>query len=72
MKFHLTSKNDHLKGNWYEWFCQAELPDGTLIAGTVQADGYGEGIASETFEPDEEHMPVASVKPLGRWTTPEK
>lgn len=52
-RIHVTAKCDHLKGNWYVWYAEKELPDGTLINGTVQADGCGEGIALETFEPDE-------------------
>lgn len=47
---HLKSIEGHLKGNWYEWQCTAEMPDGTEVDGYAQADGQGEGVAVETFE----------------------
>ena len=49
---HLVEKIDCLKSNWFVWQCEKELPDGTVIDGSVQADGYGIMIAEETFEAD--------------------
>jgi len=53
IKYHLISKDDNLKGDWWTWHCQKELPDGTLINGMIQADGTGNMYAPETFEADE-------------------
>ena len=53
VKIEIGQRIDHLKGNWYEWSCTAEMPDGTLVEGTVQADGTGEGMAVETFAANE-------------------
>lgn len=53
-RIHLTSRDSHLKGDWWEWMCQKELPDGTFIDGYVQADGSGNLVAEETFESAEE------------------
>jgi hypothetical protein len=52
IRFLLSSKADHLKGNWFLWHCVAEMPDGTEAEGTVQADGQGEGVAEDTWEAD--------------------
>ena len=52
--YHLISKDDHIKGDWWSWRCQKELPCGTLIDGYIQADGGANLVAYETFEPDEE------------------
>ena len=49
-KIHLTSKSGHIKGNWFEWSCTAQMPDGRTVEGYVQANGYGEMVAEETFE----------------------
>ena len=52
-RIELTAKCGHLNGDWWEWLCVATLPDGSRVNGSVQADGLGELIAFETFEPDE-------------------
>jgi hypothetical protein len=49
-KYHLISRDDHIKGDWWVWNCQKELLDGTLISGYIQADGMGNMYAPETFE----------------------
>ncbi len=53
MKFHLISKIDSIKSNWFLWEADRERTDGTLEHGTVQADYQGEGVAEETWEADE-------------------
>jgi hypothetical protein len=52
-KYHLISKDDHIKGDWWVWHCQKELLDGSLINGMIQGDGSGNSYAPETFEADE-------------------
>jgi hypothetical protein len=49
-KIHLISRDSHLKGDWWEWTCEKELPDGTFVIGYIQADGTGNMFAPETFE----------------------
>jgi hypothetical protein len=46
-------KVDTFKSNWYLWEAEAEMKDGSIIEGFVQADYQGEMIAYETFEPEE-------------------
>lgn len=53
VRIDLTGKCDHLKGNWFEWYCTADMPDGTTQTGTVQADGGGEMIAFDSFQSDD-------------------
>lgn len=47
----LQEKIDHIKGNWFEWAALRNNPDGSQTEGTVQADGFGDMIAEESFEP---------------------
>lgn len=46
----LKSTISHLKGDWYLWEAKAEMPDGTVREGIVEADSQGMTIAQETFE----------------------
>ena len=50
----LITKVCCFKSNWYEWSCEAEMPDGRIVAGWVQADRWGEMIAKDTFEAEAE------------------
>ncbi len=54
MRITLIRKVDGIKGNWYLWECEVELPTGETKTGSVQADGHGNLIAEETFEADDE------------------
>jgi hypothetical protein len=53
-KIYPIRKIDELKsGQWYVWEADAELEDGSIIAGFVEAD-YGANLIEETsFEPEE-------------------
>lgn len=46
----IQSQISHLKGDWYLWEAKAEMPDGTVREGIVEADSQGMTIAQETFE----------------------
>lgn len=48
----LTRRLDPIKNDWYEWECEGTMTDGSIVDGTVQANGGGntEMIALETFE----------------------
>ncbi len=52
MRLLLANKIDHIKSDWWLWECDKEQDDGTLVHGTVQADGQQNLIAEETFEAD--------------------
>ena len=49
----MIRKADSFKSNWFLWECEAEMPNGDLIHGFVQADFQGEAVAKETFEAEE-------------------
>lgn len=51
-RFELGRIVDTLKSNWHEWECDAEMPDGSMVHGSVQADSSGGLIAAETFQKD--------------------
>jgi hypothetical protein len=52
-KYHLISRDDHIKGDWWVWNCQKELLDGSRVNGYIQADGTGNMYSPETFEAEE-------------------
>ncbi len=47
----LIRRIDELKSNWYVWECDAELVDGTLVRGDVEADYGGTLISVGSFRP---------------------
>lgn len=47
-KISLTRKASHIKNTWWEWECEAELPDGEILHGWILGDEYN--VAGETFE----------------------
>lgn len=53
VRFHMIRKADCFKSNWFLWECEAEMLNGDMIHGFVQADFQGEAIAKETFEAEE-------------------
>jgi len=50
-KISLIRQDTHIKNTWWEWFCEAELPDGEIIEGWITGDEYN--VAGETFVPAE-------------------
>lgn len=54
MKITLVKKIEPIKSNWFLWDAEREDDDGNITTGSVQADLWGEMIAEETFEADEE------------------
>ncbi len=49
-KYHLISRADNIKSNWFEWECEREDEAGNIVEGYIQADYSGEMIAEESFE----------------------
>jgi glutamate/tyrosine decarboxylase-like PLP-dependent enzyme len=54
MKITLVKKLEAIKSNWWIWQAEREDADGTITTGSVQADLWGEMIAEETWEGDDD------------------
>lgn len=50
-KISLIRKESEIKGGYWKWECELEMPDGTIKTGFIPSDGFNHD--SRYFEPDE-------------------
>ncbi len=55
-RFHLVTKIETIKSNWYLWVVNKEDVNGNLTRGTMEADYIGCVAALDTFKANEEQQ----------------